>query len=75
MNNEVMNAKKMSKNTKTNQDKPITAWAVEVNGEISPYDVVKTRSFARELRNEIERDWGDTAHVRKIKIEVIKGGR
>ena len=63
----------MKSNTK--QDKPITAWAVEIDGEISPYDVVRTRAVARELRNDSV-GWGvKKASVRKVKIEVIKGAR
>lgn len=54
---------------------PITAWAVEVNGEISPYSVVRTRAIARDIRNN-SKGWGaKKASVRKVKIEVIKGAR
>ena len=54
---------------------PITAWAVEVNGEISPYNVVLTRSMAREMRHDAVRWGAKKASVRKVKIDVIKGAR
>ena len=61
---------------KQNNQKPITAWAVEVNGKIHPYDVVGTRSFARIIRNE-EAQWNPKSkpHVRKVTIQVVPGAR
>lgn len=60
-------------NTKIN--KPITAWAVEVNGKIHPCDVVRTRANARLIRNnEVEAFPSVKAHVRKVLIVPI-GGR
>lgn len=55
--------------------KPLTAWAVEIDGEISPYDVVGTRAFARSMRNDIAGVYGSEAKVsvRKVMITQIKG--
>ena len=36
---------------KTTHQKPITAWAVEIEGKINPADVYPTRATARYVRN------------------------
>ena len=57
-------------------NKALTAWAVEIDGEISPYDVVSTRSFAREVRNDIAYSldgYPAKVSVRKVMITPIKG--
>ena len=56
--------------------KPLTAWAVEIDGEISPCDIVSTRSFAREVRNDIAYSldgYPAKVSVRKVMITPIKG--
>ena len=56
--------------------KPLTAWAVEVDGEISPCDIVSTRSFARTIRNDIAYSLDGCpakVSVRKVMITPIKG--
>ena len=57
-------------------NKAITAWAVEIDGEISPYDIFSTRSFAREVRNDIAYSldgYPAKVSVRKVLITPIKG--
>ena len=50
----------------------VKAWAVEVDGEISPWCTYPSRKEARE-----ERTWyannGAKAHVRKVEIRKVKG--
>ena len=56
--------------------KAFTAWAVEIDGEISPYDVVGTRSFARSMRNDIAYSldgYPAKVSVRKVMITPVKG--
>lgn len=56
--------------------KPLTAWAVEIDGEISPCDIVSTRSFAREVRKDIAYSldgYPAKVSVRKVMITPIKG--
>ena len=59
---------------KQNNQKPITAWAVEVNGKIGGWDIYGDRSTARDVRN-IEAEYNPAAkcHVRKVEITVVKG--
>ena len=57
-------------------NKAITAWAVEIDGEISPYDVVGTRSFARSMRNDIAYSldgYPAKVSVRKVMIIPVVG--
>lgn len=54
--------------------KPTTAWAVEVDGEISPYSVVRTRELARYIRNQ-EAPYASKASVRKVELRIVKGAR
>ena len=55
--------------------KAFTAWGVEVNGEISPYDIFPTREVARDIRNDTSRMFGTDAKcsVRKLMITMIPG--
>ena len=55
--------------------KAFTAWGVEVDGEISPFEIVDTRSFARYLRNEAVEVFGTDAKcsVRKLLIVPVAG--
>lgn len=55
--------------------KPLTAWAVEINGEIDPQDIFPARMWARETRNDYADHFGSTAKVsvRKVLITQIDG--
>ena len=55
--------------------KAFTAWGVEVDGEISPYDIFRTREVAREVRNDTARVYRTDAKcsVRKLMIVPIAG--
>ena len=55
--------------------KAFTAWGVEVDGEISPYDIFRTREVAREVRNDTSRMFGTDAKcsVRKLMIVPVSG--
>lgn len=50
----------------------IQAWAVEIDGEISPWQTYPSRKIAREERSYFE-SYGHKAHVRKIEIRKVKG--
>ena len=50
----------------------VKAWAVEVDGEISPWCTYPSRKEAREERN-WHADRGAKAHVRKVEIRKVKG--
>lgn len=50
----------------------IQAWAVEVDGEISPWQTYPSRKIAREERGYFE-SYGHKAHVRKVEIRKVKG--
>ena len=50
----------------------IQAWAVEVDGEISPWQTYPSRKIAREERSYFESE-GHKAHVRKVEIRKVKG--
>ena len=56
-------------------NKALTAWAVEINGEIDPRDIFPARMWARTMRN----DYADyfpreaKVSVRKVMITPIKG--
>lgn len=52
--------------------KPVTMWAVEVNGNIGAYDIVSTRALARYIRG-LQEESGFKAHVRKVQIIPVKG--
>lgn len=54
--------------------KPLTAWTVEINGEIDPRDIFPTRMWARETRNDYADHFGSTAKVsvRKVLITSVK---
>ena len=55
--------------------KAFTAWGVEVNGEISPYDIFPTREVARDIRNDTSRVYRTYAKcfVRKLLIIPVVG--
>ncbi len=59
---------------KTSQQKPITAWAVEIEGKIDPADVYPTRATARYVRN-IEASVGlyKKISVRKVNLIPVPG--
>lgn len=59
---------------KTIQQKPITAWAVEIEGKIDPADVYPTRDTARYVRNaEASVGLYKRVHVRKVELTPVKG--
>ena len=54
--------------------KPITAWAVEIEGKIYSSDIYPTRATARYVRNvEVRSGFVKKASVRKIVIQVVTG--
>ena len=54
--------------------KPITAWAVEIEGKIDPADVYPTRATARYVRNaEASMGLYKKIHVRKLQLLPVKG--
>ena len=54
--------------------KPITAWAVEIEGKIDPADVYPTRATARYVRNaEARSGFVKKASVRKVVLQVVPG--
>ena len=59
---------------KTIQQKPITAWAVEIEGKIDPADVYPTRDTARYVRNaEASVGLYKKVSVRKVELTTVKG--
>ena len=57
---------------KQNNQKSITAWAVEIEGKIDP-SVCTTRAEARYIRRIKSKNGTVDAHVRKVEIQVVKG--
>ena len=55
--------------------KAFTAWGVEVDGEISPYDIFRTREVAREVRNDTSRVYGTDAKCSVRKLLIVPVGR
>lgn len=54
--------------------KPVTAWAVEIEGKINPADVYPTRATARYVRNaEASMGLYKRVHVRKLQLLPVKG--
>ena len=55
--------------------KPITAWAVEIDGSLDDLAVIPTRAMARQVRNQlIKYDPVITkATVRKVVLQVVPG--
>ena len=55
--------------------KPITAWAVEIDGSLDDLAVIPTRAMARQVRNQlIKYDPAITkATVRKVVLQVVPG--
>ena len=59
---------------KTIQQKPITAWAVEIEGKIDTADVYPTRATARYVRNtEASMGLYKKVSVRKVELTLVKG--
>ncbi len=59
----------------TTSNKALTAWAVEVNGEIDPRDIFPARMWARTMRNDYAAHFPseDKVSVRKVMITPVKG--
>ena len=54
--------------------KPITAWAVEIEGKINPLGVYPTRATARYVRNaEAAMGLYEKVSVRKLQMVPVKG--
>ena len=53
--------------------KPLTAWAVEVDGEIDPQKIRSTRALARNARDNLAETYGRTISlsVRKVLITPV----
>ena len=59
---------------KTIQQKPITAWAVEIEGKIDPDFVFNNRATARHVRNtEASVGLYKKISTRKVVIQVVDG--
>ena len=59
---------------KQNNQNPITAWAVEIEGKIDPANVYPTRAGARYMRNiEARSGFAKKASVRKVVLQVVPG--
>ena len=59
---------------KTIQQKPITAWAVEIEGKIDLLDVYPTRAVARYVRNaEASMGLYEKVSVRKVNLIPVPG--
>lgn len=56
-------------------NKAFTAWGVEVDGEISPYDIFRTRDVARDVRNDTSRVYGTDAKCSVRKLLIVPVGR
>ena len=56
-------------------NKALTAWAVEIDGEIETTEIYSTRARARAVRNGFAEFYGDVAKasVRKVLIKMIPG--
>ena len=56
-------------------NKALTAWAVEIDGEIDATDIRPTRAWARADRSDFAEFYGSDAKVsvRKVMITPIKG--
>lgn len=61
--------------TNAKQQKPITAWAVEIDGSFDDMVVAPTRAIARQVRNHlIKHDPVITkATTRKVVLQVVPG--
>ena len=59
---------------KQNNQKPITAWAVEIEGKIDPDFVFNNRATARHVRNaEARMGLCKKISVRKLQLIPVKG--
>lgn len=59
---------------KQNNQNPITAWAVEIEGKIDTADVYPTRATARHVRNtEASMGLYKKVSVRKVELTLVKG--
>lgn len=64
----------VNKNEGEGLGKPVTAWAVELDGNIDIGDVFSTRATARYIRTlEEQQGMVKKAHVRKVQIVPVKG--
>ena len=68
----------MTKNVNKNEGdgyfKPITAWAVEIEGKIDPDFVFNNRATARHVRNaEASMGLYKKVSVRKVELTTVKG--
>ncbi len=72
--NKQNNQKPITSNEVSGIGSPITAWAVEIEGKIDPYDVYPTRATARYVRDaEVRGGFVKKASVRKIVLQVVPG--
>ena len=59
---------------KQNNQNPITAWTVEIEGKIDTADVYPTRATARYVRNtEASIGLYKKVSVRKVELTLVKG--
>lgn len=64
----------MNTNDDRKQNNTVTAWAVEVNGNIFASNIYPDRGTARYIRNEVAENFNvNKATVRKVIIQVVKG--
>ena len=70
-----LGSKKDDMDGHADKHKPLTAWAVEVNGEIDPRDIFPARMWARTMRNDYAEHFPSKAKVsvRKVLITSVKG--
>ena len=63
------------KSTNNIRNKALTAWAVEIDGEIDPRDIFPARMWARTMRNDYAAHFPSEAKVsvRKVMIKMIPG--
>ena len=63
------------KNTNTSNaitsNKPLTAWAVEIDGEIDATDIRPTRAWARAMRNNYAAYFPSEAKVSVRKVLIV----
>ena len=52
-------------------NKPLTAWALEINGEIDTTDIYSTRAHARAVRNDFAEFYGDDAKASVRKVLIV----
>ena len=52
-------------------NKALTAWALEINGEIDTTDIYSTRAHARAVRNDFAEFYGDDAKASVRKVLIV----